>query len=98
VNLFPTPADRLRIEVEVRHKRMRRIVAAGYGCIALHVALGAWFASRIALGDADGMWIVVLNTALAALGLRWWPRRWSQWLEVRAGIEREIERLEHPTP
>jgi hypothetical protein len=87
-------AHQLRAEVAKRHQRMRWHQRFGYTFIALHVIISAWIASRVALGDADDAWLIVLNGSLALLGLAWWPRRWAEWMNIRADMEREIARLE----
>lgn len=84
----------LRADVAARHKRMRFLQRVGHVCIAAHVGVGAWFASRVALGDYSAFWFALLNGVCAIAGVRLQARRWADWLALRSQFEKDIERME----
>jgi len=86
--------DRLREHLAARDQRMRRLQHHGYACVATLVIVGAWSASRVALGDDGHLWSTLFAGLGAGLGLKWNNRMRAAWLELRGEFEREIERLE----
>jgi hypothetical protein len=85
---------RLREHLAARDQRMRRIQRISHLCILALVILGAWSASRVALGDDSQLFNAFFAGLTAGFGLRWNHRLRSQWLTLRADFEREIEQLE----